>query len=411
MRKIMIIFNNHSYAIASVVVVAILVLTCLTFFYNPVIKNNKDVVSKPKDIYYNIVFKYNNEQLEIVKKVKKGDQVNEPDRPVLDGYNFLGWYKDDTIYNFNSAVSSTFTLVAKYEIINKDENVSNSDVHQNINYNEKPNSSNNDINSPIQGTDNNLSQPLPDDKKTDVIFSDDCVKKGNVCTNNQIKNGISVGVKINDTEYKFHVIANDEDNIELLMDNNLGPSIPWISSLDYKKYASGSSPDSNISLNSQLCTGYYGACNYLGPITALLHLQSLTEQWLNIPDINYYGYYDNGSKSISVVSGSLTVFFNDNRSTTINNIKARLATYEEVNNLCIDGTCPCFLYDHLDGNMNDCPNNVIDTNQKGYWLLTAGRGGIDLARFMSGYGYIDETSVITADLYGLRPVIKMAKEN
>lgn len=49
------------------------------------------------------------------KSVKEGDKLNEPDiYPKREKYKFIGWYKDDELYDFNSEVNEDFTLVAKF---------------------------------------------------------------------------------------------------------------------------------------------------------------------------------------------------------------------------------------------------------------------------------------------------------
>ena len=54
--------------------------------------------------------------------VERGDYVSEPDEPTRDTYQFLGWYTDSALtnaYDFNSRVTSSFTLYAKWEKISK----------------------------------------------------------------------------------------------------------------------------------------------------------------------------------------------------------------------------------------------------------------------------------------------------
>lgn len=49
------------------------------------------------------------------QKVKEGQTVTKPNDPIRDGYDFVGWYYNDTQYNFSTEVSSNMTLVAKWK--------------------------------------------------------------------------------------------------------------------------------------------------------------------------------------------------------------------------------------------------------------------------------------------------------
>ena len=48
--------------------------------------------------------------------VNYGQQVPKPSDPVREGYTFAGWLKGTTTYNFNSAVTTSFTLKAKWTV-------------------------------------------------------------------------------------------------------------------------------------------------------------------------------------------------------------------------------------------------------------------------------------------------------
>lgn len=47
--------------------------------------------------------------------VKKGDKANKPIEPVRSGYEFVGWYLNDTLYDFNTPVNSNLVLIAKWK--------------------------------------------------------------------------------------------------------------------------------------------------------------------------------------------------------------------------------------------------------------------------------------------------------
>ena len=47
--------------------------------------------------------------------VKKNEKIYKPSVPTREGYTFLGWYKDGSIYDFSSKVKEDFVLVAKFQ--------------------------------------------------------------------------------------------------------------------------------------------------------------------------------------------------------------------------------------------------------------------------------------------------------
>jgi uncharacterized repeat protein (TIGR02543 family) len=48
--------------------------------------------------------------------VKDGEKVSRPSDPSLKGYTFIGWYAGSSAYNFNSVVTATLTLTAKFTV-------------------------------------------------------------------------------------------------------------------------------------------------------------------------------------------------------------------------------------------------------------------------------------------------------
>ena len=59
---------------------------------------------------------YDNERLEPVE-TRKGEPVAAPEDPVREGYNFLGWYLGDNLYDFSTPVNNSINLVAQWENI------------------------------------------------------------------------------------------------------------------------------------------------------------------------------------------------------------------------------------------------------------------------------------------------------
>lgn len=50
-------------------------------------------------------------------KIKKGDKVIRPANPQKEGFNFVDWYYNDDIFDFNTSVFESITLIAKWEVL------------------------------------------------------------------------------------------------------------------------------------------------------------------------------------------------------------------------------------------------------------------------------------------------------
>ena len=44
--------------------------------------------------------------------------VSEPSAPSIDGYNFIGWYNGDELFDFNSSIKNDISITAKFDLIN-----------------------------------------------------------------------------------------------------------------------------------------------------------------------------------------------------------------------------------------------------------------------------------------------------
>ena len=75
---------------------------------------NNPVIDDPviDDIYYEVKFVIDTK--EEVIKVKENTKVTKPDDPEKDGYEFIGWFNDDTLYDFKSLVTKDIIIIAKF---------------------------------------------------------------------------------------------------------------------------------------------------------------------------------------------------------------------------------------------------------------------------------------------------------
>lgn len=47
--------------------------------------------------------------------VPENETAPEPEVPVKEGYTFVGWYENDTLFDFNTPITSSHTLVARFQ--------------------------------------------------------------------------------------------------------------------------------------------------------------------------------------------------------------------------------------------------------------------------------------------------------
>ena len=75
--------------------------------------NDKTNIPNPTGKPVTVIYKDGSD--EYAKQiVQKGEKAIEPDVPSRQGYQFTGWYLDDTKYDFNAAVTGNMTLTAKW---------------------------------------------------------------------------------------------------------------------------------------------------------------------------------------------------------------------------------------------------------------------------------------------------------
>ena len=68
---------------------------------------------------FTVEFDLDNGKEYVVKQVKPNDTVEKIETPTKKGYTFLGWYVGNEKYDFNSKVTSSLKIVAKWEEITK----------------------------------------------------------------------------------------------------------------------------------------------------------------------------------------------------------------------------------------------------------------------------------------------------
>ena len=89
-------------------IICLLFLFIFSFVFISCDENNPVI----DDIYYEVKFIIDTK--EEVKKVKENTKVPKPVDPEKDGFEFIGWYTDDTLYDFNSLVTKDITIIAKF---------------------------------------------------------------------------------------------------------------------------------------------------------------------------------------------------------------------------------------------------------------------------------------------------------
>ena len=64
---------------------------------------------------YTVTFDSNGGSSVKSQKIAQNAKASEPVTPTREGYKFLGWYLNDKLYSFNTAVTKNITLTAKWE--------------------------------------------------------------------------------------------------------------------------------------------------------------------------------------------------------------------------------------------------------------------------------------------------------
>ena len=208
-------------------------------------------------------------------------------------------------------------------------------------------------------------------KEAKEVKDYECTKKGNVCSFNEMYEGVEVNVEVaKGKTYTFSMIANDKDTMTLMLQQNIEEEVQWHMEL----------------------------INMKGPQYALQKLNEKVAGWTNIDNITKYSYEDGGKKDyericnstereegyecptnasesrcyngLNIENGEAKFFFNlpqeetepgvpiSKEGSIEAKVKARLITLEEVEEFNIDKGIPKWLIENLDKN-------------EAYWTMTS----------------------------------------
>lgn len=84
------------------------------FTFEPPITNNITLTAKWKEKYHQVIFDSGSPETTI-QRVEDGQKIVKPADPVQENKTFLGWYLNDELFNFKTAITENITLVAKFK--------------------------------------------------------------------------------------------------------------------------------------------------------------------------------------------------------------------------------------------------------------------------------------------------------
>lgn len=82
-------------------------------FTAPITQNIVLTAKYEEVVIYTITFQVEDETF--TQQVNASSYAKEPEQPIKDGYAFLGWFYDDTKFNFNTPIEDDILLVARFE--------------------------------------------------------------------------------------------------------------------------------------------------------------------------------------------------------------------------------------------------------------------------------------------------------
>ena len=206
-----------------------------------------------------------------------------------------------------------------------------------------------------------------------------CVTSGE-CTADEINAGIKVN---NEENYDFYVISDTGTELTLIMNQNLGTNVAWISGTDY----------TTANTDGTSCSST--ACNDEGPITAVATLKERMSGWTNIEEREYAYSNDGGGNKYTAFTETM---------------RTRMLTYREAITLgCVynsNGSCPSWLYMNLKntGSDADSDGNI----SYGYWTSVFVSSTSNVW-FVNYHGSFDYMMGVSTGAFGIRPVITISK--
>jgi cell envelope-related function transcriptional attenuator common domain len=84
---------------------------------NNVTKENKPIPINPETNNYTITFNSNGGTEVEPQRIKENESVKEPTPPMYDGYELIGWFYNDELFDFNIQIVQDITLTAKWNQI------------------------------------------------------------------------------------------------------------------------------------------------------------------------------------------------------------------------------------------------------------------------------------------------------
>ena len=249
-----------------------------------------------------------------------------------------------------------------------------------------------------------------DNPKTDLsnkfVYSDnDCINKGNICSDKEIIKGIKVTVNVGENQKKdFYVLNNTENEINLISSDMVSDSTTW---------------------------NEFG--NYVGPATIFSFLSNYTLSWSNIPlikdyqfnDSGYEGYYnacladednkdnemydcdnmwkDRGYEYLTIKDGELFIKTNVNISSRMGNNKVRIPEKSEIEQLMAYNQKISWLQDTGDFWLLDTITNKYGGYNSGAYYVSK--------KEQADSGIVLKVSQTNVSNAGLRAVLTLSKDN
>ena len=201
------------------------------------------------------------------------------------------------------------------------------------------------------------------------IMNYNCLKKGEVCSYEDIMNSIKITLQVNDkNKYDFYLLKNDEKTATFIMASNLNDDVDW----------------------------HVENINFRGPTKVYRELLEETKDWTNLIPIDSYKYEDyglkyyhskcdtldaqlqdllyectedrvpvRGYKSVEIVDDGVKITMNNPEGSEMLDqvyyqgpVYARLASYEELYGITPELEYPDWLIDGLN-------------EEEGYWTMTS----------------------------------------